>query len=123
MLFFSARCECFDNAASSQCKESLKRPSSVLQTFHRKGSIPRICCKLRDSDGAWRMVDMMIIDATKRSLSNRQACIVIQLRTLGKVAGTRSVPYEDGITEHTAYDVRLDTVSVIEANISKYPCS
>jgi hypothetical protein len=91
MLFFSARCECFDNAASSQCKEFLKRPSSVLQTFHRKGSIPRICCKVRDSDGAWRMADMMIIDATKKSLSNRQACIVIPLPVVPPVmlAGTR----------------------------------
>lgn len=84
MLFFSARCECFGNAASSQRKEFPKRPSSVLQTFHRNGSIPRIC----------RMADMMIIDATKKSLSNRQACIVIPLLVvspmmLGKVARTR----------------------------------
>jgi len=66
MLFFFDRCECFDDAASSQCKEFLKRPSSVLQAIYRKGSIPRICCKVRDLDGAWRMADMMIIDATKK---------------------------------------------------------
>lgn len=34
-----------------------------------------------------------------------------------------SVLHEDGISEHTAYDMQLDTISVIEANISKHPYS
>lgn len=64
----------------------------------------------------------------KRSLSNRQ--------TLYSNSATRrftrdawqsrrnpSVLHEDGISEHPAYDMQLDTISVIEGNISKHPCS
>jgi hypothetical protein len=42
---------------------------------------------------------------------------------LGKVVETLSVLHESGISEHIAYDMQLDTISVIEANISKHPCS
>ena len=42
---------------------------------------------------------------------------------LGKIAETPSVLQEDGVSEHTAYGMRLDTISVIEVNISKHPCS
>jgi hypothetical protein len=70
------------------------------------------------------MADMMVIDATKKSLSNRQACIVIPLLVvppmmLGKVAGTH---YMKMALPSTLRTMRLDTIIAIEANISKYPC-
>ena len=77
-----------------------------------------MCCKVHDSDGARRMADMIIIDLTKKSLSNQQILHSNSAFTLGKVAEP-SVLHEDVIS----YDVQLDTISVIEVNISKHPCS
>jgi hypothetical protein len=80
---------------------------------------------VHDSDGAWQMADMIIIDLTKRSLSNQQTLHSNSAFTRGAWQGCRnpSVLHEDGISEHTAYDMQLDTITLIEVNISKHPCS
>jgi hypothetical protein len=56
---------------------------------------------------SWRCVEGEGLSASLPSHTIRVIC--------GKVAGTPSVLDEDGITVHTAYNVRLDTISVIEA--------
>src|SRR5271154_5471545 len=116
MLFFSARCECFGNAASSQRKEFPKRPSSVFQTFHRNGSIPRNMSNGRyDDHRCYQKVTVQSAGLHCNSATCRSAHDAWQ--------SCQNTLHEDGITEHTAHDVRLDTIIAIEANISKYPCS